>query len=213
MSARGVGQGVQADNVAIIFQQQLTLSYSGAILGKMRDDRYQGTSLSRPVRKLCLMAEREADRVRPDRLREQAVAALISDADREISPDFRRRLRDHSKTPGLFSANEIVTAARTGLETEIARNIDFGNAVDPTDAVRDALRRRGEGYVREQKCALVADRHPYATLASEGPKKAFEDGAPIAATLILTGQSPPNKNNRVQLTENLLARPASGVGR
>jgi hypothetical protein len=179
----------------------------------MPDGRYQGASLPRPVRKLCLMAEREADRVRPDRLREQAVSALISDATREISPEFRRRLREHFKAPELFSAHEIITTARTGLETEIARNIDFDSAVGPTDAVCEALRRRGEGYVREQKCAPIADRHPYATIASQSAKKAFDDGAPIAATLILTGQSPPNKDDRVQLTENLLARPASGVDR
>jgi hypothetical protein len=181
-------------------------------MNKMRDDRYQGTSLPRPVRKLCHMTEREADRISPDRLREQAVSALISDATREISPEFRRRLREHFKAPELFSANEIMTAARTGLETEIARNINFVSAAGATDSVRDALRRRGDGYVREQKCALIADRHPYATIASQSAKKAFDDGAPIAATLILTGQSPPNKDNRVQLTENLLARPGSGGG-
>ncbi len=61
----------------------------------MRDDRYRGTSLPRLVRKLCRMAEREADRGHPERLRQQAVAALLSDAEREISPEFRRRLREH----------------------------------------------------------------------------------------------------------------------
>ena len=50
----------------------------------MRDDRYRGTSFPRPVRKLCRMAEREADRVRPDRLRGQAVVAFVSDGRKEI---------------------------------------------------------------------------------------------------------------------------------
>jgi hypothetical protein len=103
----------------------------------MRDDRYQGTSLPRPVRKLCLMAEREADRVRLDRLREQAVAALISDANREISPEFRRWLRDHSKAPGLFSANELFTATRTGLRAVAVRAIaamaEFARLADSPD--------------------------------------------------------------------------------
>jgi hypothetical protein len=179
----------------------------------MRDDRYRGTSLPRPVRKLCRMAEREADRAHRDRLRRQAVAALVSDAGREISPEFRRRLREHDAAPSLFGANDLAAAARTGLEDEIARNIDFGHSVDSTDAVCDALRRRSEGYAREQKCQLVADRHPNATIASESVKKACNDGALIAATLILAGQSAPKTNSRIRLTENLLVQPNSGAGR
>jgi len=178
----------------------------------MRDDCHRGTSLPRPVRKLCRMAEREADRAHPDRLRRQAVAALMSDAGREISPEFRRRLREHDAAPSLFGANDLAAAARTGLEAEVARNIDVGHGVDSTDAVCDALRRRGEGYAREQKCQLVADRQPYATIASESVKNACDDGALVAATLILAGQSAPKTNSRVRLTENLLVRPSSGAG-
>ena len=50
----------------------------------MRDDRYRGTSLPRPVRKLCRMvvrqADREADCAHPDRLLAQAVEALLIDS-------------------------------------------------------------------------------------------------------------------------------------
>jgi hypothetical protein len=92
----------------------------------MRDDRYRGTSLPRPVRKLCRMAEREADRAHPDRLFAQAVEALVSDAGREVSPDFRRRLREHDAAPSLFGANDLAAVARTGVEAEIARSIDGG---------------------------------------------------------------------------------------
>jgi hypothetical protein len=178
----------------------------------MRDDRYRGTSLPRPVRKLCRMAEREADRSHADRLCRQAVAALVSDAGRKISPEFRRRLREHSASPNLFGANDLTAAAWAGLETEIARNIDVGHGVDAMDALCDALRRLGEGYAREQKCQLVTDRHPCATIASESVKKAFDDGALEAATLIMAGQSAPKTNNRVRLTENLLVQSSSEVG-
>src|ERR1700722_9982341 len=82
-----------ADNVSDLIEISVDIVVSMPHMRKMRDDRYQGTSLPRPVRKLCLMAEREADRVRPDRLREQAVAAFISEATREISPEFRERSR------------------------------------------------------------------------------------------------------------------------
>lgn len=68
-------------------------------LKAMREDRYRGTALPRPVRKLCGMAEREADRVHPERLRGQAVVALMFDAEREISPEFLRRLREHDTAP------------------------------------------------------------------------------------------------------------------
>jgi hypothetical protein len=174
----------------------------------MRDDRYRGTSLSRPVRKLCRMSEREADRARPDRLREQAVAAFVSEASREISPEFRKRLRDHDATPTLFSARELGKLARLGLEAVVASNV--GNGADPTGAICDALRQRGEGYVREQKCQLIADRHPSATSASESVRKAFDEGSPVAARLILAGQSVAKTGNRVQLTENLLGLSVGG---
>ena len=176
----------------------------------MRDDRYRGTSLPRPVRKLCRMAEREADRAQPDLLRRQAITALISDANREISSEFRRRLRDHSVAPGLFGARELAISAKTGLEAAIAGNIEAGYGIDVIDAICDALRRRGEGYAREQKCQLVADRHPYATIASESVKKACGDGALIAARLILDGQSAPPIHSRVRVTDNLLPQLASG---
>lgn len=188
------------------------MSCSVCHISCMRDDRYRGTSLPRPVRRLCRMAEREADRARPDLLRQQAVAALVSDADREISPDFRRRLRAHDAAPGLFSASELAAVARTGLEVEIARSIGLGQGIGPKDAIRDALCRRGEGYAREQKCQLVADRHPCATVASESVKTACNDGASVAATLILSGQPAPKANPRVQLSENLLAQHTSGAG-
>lgn len=178
----------------------------------MRDDRYKGTSLPRAARKLCRMAERRADRARPDLLRQQAVAALVSDADREISPEFRQRLRRHDSAPRLFDAGELVAAARTGLEADIAQCIGHNQGINSTDAICDALRRRGERYAREQKCQLVVDRHPDATDASKSVEKACNDGAPAAASLILSGQSAPKTGNRVRLSENLLVQPTGGAG-
>jgi hypothetical protein len=177
----------------------------------MRDDRYKGTSFPRLVRKLYRMAEREADRAHPDRLLAQAVEALVSDAGREISRNFRRQLLEHDAAPSLFGAKDLAAAARTGLEAEIARSIDGGHGMPSMDAVRDALYRRGEGYAREQKCQLVADRHPDATIASESVKKAFDAGSLVAAAMILAGLSVP-KMSSVRLNENLLAQPSSGGG-
>jgi hypothetical protein len=175
----------------------------------MRDDRYRGTPLPNSVRKLCRMAEREADRARPELLRRQALAALVSDAAREISPEFRRRLKDHDAAPSLFGAKDLVAAARTGLEAEIARTIDVCHGDGSKAAVSDALRRRAEGYAREQKCQLVTDRYPYATVASETVKKACAEIAPVAAELILTGQPVAKMSSRVLLTENLLVQSSS----
>lgn len=155
------------------------------------------------------MAEREADRAHSDRLVQQAITALVSDAGREISPEFRRRLRNHDASPGLFDSKDLAASAQTGLEAEISRSIEL--SADSTRAVSEALRRRGEGYAREQKCQLVADRHPNATIASESVKRAFYEGAMAAASLILAGQPAVNTNNRLQLTENLLGPPTSGA--
>lgn len=72
------------------------------------------------------MSEREADRAHPERLLQQAVVALGCDADREISPEFRRRLRQHNSAPNLFDAHDLAESARTELEIDIARNIQAG---------------------------------------------------------------------------------------
>lgn len=177
----------------------------------MRDDRYKGTTFPRPVRKLCRMAEREADRAHPERLRQQAIEALVSDADREISPEFRRRLRQHESAPNLFDAHDLADSARTGLEIDIARNIQAGTGVDSADAIRDALRQRGERYSGEQKCQLIVDRHPEASIASGAVKRACVEAAPIAATRILEGQPARQTNDRVRVDEDLLVRHSDGA--
>lgn len=178
----------------------------------MRDDRYRGTSLSPAVRKLCRMAERKADRAHPEHLRQQAAAALMSDAGKEISPEFRRRLIEHDAAPSLFGANDLAVSAGTGLEAEIAQNIDASRGAGSTAAVSEALRRRGERYAREQKCQLIADRHQSASIASESVKKACREGALVAARLILGGRPAPRTNNRVLASDNLLPQPSSGAG-
>lgn len=178
----------------------------------MRDDRYSGTSLPRPVRKLCRMTEREADRARPDLLCRQAVTALLSDAHREISSDFCEKLRARDAAPDLFAADELTAMARTGLEVDIARNVRHNQALASSEAIHEALCRRSEGYGREQKCQLIADRHPYATAASESFQKACDDGALRAASLVLAGQPVSKANRRVRLSENLLAQPMNGAG-
>jgi len=157
------------------------------------------------------MAEREADRAQPERLRRQAVAALVSDAGRELSPGFLRRLREHNTAPRLFGAGKIAAAAQSGLESDIARTLVVGRGVDSTDALCDALRRRGEGYAREQRCQLIADRHAAANVASANVKTACDESALVAATLILSGESAPRIDHRVQLSENLLTGQNSGA--
>ncbi len=84
--------------------------------------------------------------------------------------------------------------------------------MDSTDALCEAIRLRGDSYVREQKCQLIADRHPAATMASDSVKKAWDEAAPIAAAVILNGDRGPRNDNRVRLDEDLLARPSSGAG-
>jgi hypothetical protein len=177
----------------------------------MRDDRYKGTTLPRPVRKLCRMAEREADRAHPERLRRQAAEALASDADREFVSEFRRRLRQHESAPNLFDAHELAESARTGLEIDVARNIQAGPGVDSADALSDALRRRGERYSGEHKCQLIVDRHPEASIVSEALKRACAEAAPIAARRILDGQPARQINDRVRVDEDLLVRHSDGA--
>jgi hypothetical protein len=118
----------------------------------------------------------------------------------------------HDAAPTLFGAKDLAAVARTGLETDIARNIDFGQSAASTAAVRDALRQRGDAYAREQRCQLIAERHPNATIVSESVKKACDDGAPDAAALILAGRPFPKANNHVRLTEDLLAQASGGGG-
>jgi hypothetical protein len=181
---------------------------TGAHFGAMRDDRYNGTSLPKLVRKLADMTEREADRAHPERLCQHAITALMSDAGREISPEFRRSLRQHDITPCLFGPTELAATARTGLEEQIIQNINAGS--NSLDAVHGALLRRSEGYAREQRCRLIVDRHPNASVASESFKTACNDGASIAAKLILDGLPAPRGANRVLASENLLAQRSSG---
>ena len=157
------------------------------------------------------MAEREADRAHPERLCQQAVLALVSDAAREISPGFRRRLRERDSVPSLFDTSELAGSARTALETEIVRNIEAHQGVDSTSAICDALRRRGESYSRGQKCQLIADRHPDVSIASGSLRKACDEGALIAAKRILEGQHAPQGNNRVRVDEDLVGRPSNGA--
>jgi hypothetical protein len=157
------------------------------------------------------MAEREADRAHPDRLLRQAVAALVSEGDREISPQFRRRLREHDKAPSFFDASDLAESARSGLEVDIARNIQAGQGVDSTSAIWNTLRRRAERHSRELICKLIADRHPEASIASAAFKKACDQGALTAARRILAGEPSPQVSDLVRIDEDLLVRPGSGV--
>jgi hypothetical protein len=177
----------------------------------MRDDRYRGTTLPRPVQKLCRMAEREADRDRPERLCEQAVTALRSDAGKEISPEFRRRLREHDASPGFFDASEFTRSACFRLEAEIARVFEAHPGIGSVDATCEALRRLGESYAREQQCTLIADRDPDASIVLASVARAFDEAAPIAARLVLNGEAAPRVSDRVRLDENLLVQPSSGT--
>lgn len=177
----------------------------------MRDDRYRGTTFPRPVQKLCRMAEREADRGHPERLREQAVAALRSDAGKEISPEFRRRLREHDANPGFFDASEFVRSARSRLEAAIARVFEAHPGVGSVDATCEALRRLGESYTLEQKCKLITDRHPDASIVLGSVKRAFDEAAPIAARVVLDGEAATRVSDRVRLDENLLIQPSSAT--
>jgi hypothetical protein len=158
------------------------------------------------------MAEREADRARPERLRLQAAAAQVSELRREVTPAFIRMLREHDTSPRLFGAGEIAAAAQSGFECAIARSLEARHGVDATDALCDAIRLRGEGYVREQKCQLVADCHPAATMAADSVERAWNEAILVAATVVLNGDRMPRTANRVRLDENLLARPNGGAG-
>jgi hypothetical protein len=177
----------------------------------MRDDRYRGTTLPKEVRKLCRMAEREADRAHPDRLLRQAVAALVSEGNREISLENRQGLREHDRAPGFFDARDLAESARSGLEVDIARNIQAGQAVDSTSAICNALRRRAERHCRELKCKLIADRHPEASIVSAAVEKACYQGALTAARRILADELSPQVSDRVRIDDDLLVRPGSGA--
>ena len=155
------------------------------------------------------MAEREADRAHPERLCHHAIRALVSVAGREISPEFRQSLRRHDETPSLFGPTELAATARTRLEEQISQNINEG--ANPLDAVRSALLCLSDGYAREQKSQLIVDRHPDASRASESFRAACNDGASIAAQLILDRLPAPQIANRVLASENLLAPRSDGV--
>lgn len=157
------------------------------------------------------MAEREADRNSPDRLRSQATAALESDARKEISQGFRERLRQHDSSPGFFDANALAELAGSGLEVEIVRTIEADPGIGSADATCDALRQRAENYCRELRCELDADRHPQASTISGVAKRAFEDGAAVAAAHVLELQPPPPVSKRVGLSDDLLAPQSAGA--
>lgn len=177
----------------------------------MRDDRYRGTTLPRPVRRLCKMAEREADRAHPERLRDQALAAFVFDAER-MSVDFHRRLRRCALSSDLFDANELAALAKTGLEAEIARNIEAGVVVGPAEAICSALRQQGKNHVRELNRQLITDRRSDTSIVSNAVQRALDEAAPLAARLILQGRRAPRIEDRVHLDEDLRAPLGSGMG-
>jgi hypothetical protein len=71
---------------------------SGGYLSPMREDRYSGTTLPSPVHKLFRMAEREADRAHPERLRR-----LSDSSEGELAVSREARLID-SKNPRVVKA-------------------------------------------------------------------------------------------------------------
>jgi hypothetical protein len=158
------------------------------------------------------MSEREADRCRPSRLRVQAVVALADEARRELSPEFRAHLTAQDARPTLFGTSDLAALARSALEVQVVQNLE--NSIESgANALAAALRERSEGYVREQKCRLVADRESCATLAAECVRNACDGAADEAAALILTNQRAPANSNRVQLGEDLLGGLARGGAR
>jgi hypothetical protein len=177
----------------------------------MRDDRYRGTTSRDRSGSFVEWRSGRRTRAHPERLLQQAVVAFVSEADREISPEFRRRLREHDAAPTLFGVSDLAESARNGLEVEIARSIEAGQGVDSKDAICEALRLRGESYSREQKCNLIADRHPYASIALGSVKKACNEAAAIAAGRILDGGPAPRMDDSARLNEDLLIRPSSGA--
>jgi hypothetical protein len=154
------------------------------------------------------MSEREADRCQPDRLQAQALVALVKEGG-EISAEFKERLNSHDARPTLFGARDLTIFARSALEVRIVQNLQLGSD-NGAEALATALRERGAGYVREQKCQLIADRESSATIAADCVKKACDDAATDAAALILTNQRAPANANRVQLSEDLLGQSNSG---
>jgi hypothetical protein len=158
------------------------------------------------------MAERDADRAHPERLRVQAVVAFSSEAEREISQEFRRRLRQHDSAPGLFDTSELAGLAQGGLEVEIARNLEAGVAVDSLEATRSAFGQRSERYVRELRRKLITDRRPDSSIVSRIVKKAFDEAALPAAKLVFDGHRAPRIENRVRLDEDLRVPRDRGAG-
>jgi hypothetical protein len=112
------------------------------------------------------MAERQADRNNPDRLRDQAVSALEFDANREISLRFLERLRERDAALGLFDSGDLIRMAQSDLECRIARSIEAAPRTESIIALADAFHHRCESFAREQKYQLIADRHPQASLIS-----------------------------------------------
>lgn len=175
----------------------------------MRDDRYKGTCLPRPMRKLCRMSERLADRCHPERLQAQALTALTVEAG-AISAEFKDILKRQDQQRSFFGYRELAAAAHSSLECEIVQTLKVEPALAASDAIRTALSARSEAYVREQKCRLIADRESCATEATESVRKACHDAAADAAALVLRNERAPANVNRVRLDENLLARVAAG---
>ena len=141
----------------------------------------------------------------------QALRALEVEGNREISADFRRHLNSHDTARSLFGVGDLAVLARSGLEVLVVQDLRLGSD-NGIAALATALKERADGYALEQKCQLVTDRDPCATVASETVKKACADVAPVAAELILTGQPVPKMCGRVRLTENLLVRSSSRGG-
>jgi hypothetical protein len=145
------------------------------------------------------MAERAADRVHPERLRQQAVRAFRSVAGREICPEVPRKLRVYNARPDLFAAPDLEQFAWTTLETDVARNTESREGQE--NAICAALCLMKERYSRELNCRLIAERHPQSAAVSESVGNALEEAAPIVARLVLNSQPAPRVSDRVRLEE------------
>lgn len=156
------------------------------------------------------MTDRESDRVHPERLREQAAVALAAEANRELSPAFRRVLAQGENASDLFWKHELARTAQSGLEVQISGLLITGSKLKPLDAVEAALRDRGSAYLREHRIELIADREPCVEKILKSASQAWSEAAPVVAKGTMEGSRTVRSVTRVQIDENLLPSPSSG---
>lgn len=153
------------------------------------------------------MTLREADRLKPKRIENAAVEALVTLARKEIPAEFMGRLRRENASPSLFGISEKEGARPTGIHADIVACTfnDGGDKKPALLALQQGLLRTVRSGCREVEALMLAERSPEASKVSQSFRDAFQGAIEPAARLLLDGARLDRPARKLDMNEDLRA--------